>query len=67
VVTDATGRKQIFDVSSAGSYLSSNDPRLIVGLGAATGVQAVEIHWPSGRTQRLSNPPIDRYETIREP
>src|SRR5205807_251980 len=36
VVTDTNDRRQIFDVSSAGSYLSSSDSQIIAGLGAAT-------------------------------
>ncbi|MDQ3585265.1 MAG: CRTAC1 family protein [Acidobacteriota bacterium] len=66
-VTDSTGRKQIFDVTNAGSYLSSHDPRIIVGLGAATAVSSIEIRWPSGQKQTVSNPAIDRYATIKEP
>jgi hypothetical protein len=66
-VTDSTGRKQTFDATAAGSYLSSNDPRLLVGLGAATGVSTVEVRWPSGRKQTIGKPEIDRYLTIKEP
>jgi hypothetical protein len=66
VVADNNGHRQIFDVSSAGSYLSANDPRIIAGLGNASGVKNVEVHWPSGRVQTLSNPEIDRYITINE-
>jgi hypothetical protein len=66
VVTDTSGRKQIFDVSTAGSYLSANDPRIIAGVGTAAGVRSVEIRWPSGATQMLSNLDIDRYLTINE-
>ncbi len=33
-VVGANGSKQVFDVTTAGSYLSSNDPRILVGLGA---------------------------------
>lgn len=66
IVTDVTGRKQIVDVSTAGSYLSANDPRIIAGLGVTVGVRAVEVYWPSSRTQMLSNPDIDRYLTINE-
>ncbi|MCM3871036.1 MAG: CRTAC1 family protein [Pyrinomonadaceae bacterium] len=65
-VTETGGRKQTFDVTNAGSYLSSNDPRIVVGLGAATGVRSVEIRWPSGRIQTLANPGIDRYIAINE-
>jgi enediyne biosynthesis protein E4 len=66
VVTDASGRKQIYDVSTAGSYLSAHDPRIIAGLGTTTAVNTVEVRWPSGRTQTLANPDVDRYLTINE-
>jgi hypothetical protein len=66
IVLDSTGRRQIFDASTAGSYLSANDPRMIAGLGNATGVRTVEVHWPSGLTQTISNPEIDRYLTVNE-
>jgi hypothetical protein len=65
-VTDSSGRRQIFDVTTAGSYLSSNDPRLVVGLGAAAGVRSVEVRWPSGKTQTVESPAIDKYLTITE-
>ena len=66
VVTDSAGAKQVFDVTTAGSYLSSNDPRLLVGLGAKTGVRAVEVRWPGGAAQTLNNPQVDRYVTVGE-
>jgi hypothetical protein len=54
--------------NNGGSYLSSHDPREVLGLGAATHVDWVEIKWPqpSGLVQRINNPPIDRYITIVE-
>jgi hypothetical protein len=66
IVTNLGGQKQIFDANSGGSYLSSNDPRIVVGLGSARGVRSVEVRWPSGRVQTLANPPIDRYIRITE-
>jgi hypothetical protein len=66
-VTDARGQTQIFDAGGAGSYLSSNDPRLLVGLGASASVKSVEVRWPSGRRQTVSDPAVDRYLTIKEP
>lgn len=66
IVTSVSGQKQIFDASSGGSYLSSNDPRIVVGLGNARGVRSVEVRWPSGRVQTLANPQIDRYHRITE-
>ncbi|MCM3906394.1 MAG: CRTAC1 family protein, partial [Pyrinomonadaceae bacterium] len=65
-VTDSGGKKQVFDATSAGSYLSSNDPRIVVGLGAATGVRSVEVRWPSGRVQTVANPGLDRYIVVKE-
>jgi len=52
----------------AGSYLSSHDPRLVLGLGARTKVDSLEVHWPapSTRIEKIENPPIDRYLTIIE-
>ena len=65
-VTDGAGRKQIFDVNTAGSYLSSNDPRIIVGLGAAASASKVEVRWPSGTVQVVSELQVDRYLVINE-
>ena len=66
VVTDTNGRRQIYDVSTSGSYLSANDPRIIVGLGTAVGVKTIEVHWPSGRVQTIVNPKLQQYLTINE-
>ena len=65
-VVSLAGQKQIFDVSTAGSYLSANDPRIVVGLGSGRGVRSVEVRWPSGRVQTIPNPSIDRYIKITE-
>jgi hypothetical protein len=67
VVSDTGDRKQTFDVSTAGSYLSASDPRVLVGIGSAAGVTTIEVRWPSGRKQTISKPAIDRYMTIKEP
>jgi hypothetical protein len=66
-VTSLSGQKQIYDVNTAGSYLSSNDPRIIVGLGSARGMRSVEVKWPSGKVQTIANPAIDKYIYIEEP
>ncbi len=51
-----------------GSYMSSHDPRVVLGIGQRTTMDWVDIKWPqpSGLVQRLANPPIDRYITITE-
>ena len=66
IVVDGAGRRQIFDVSTSGSYLSANDSRIVAGLGTATEVKSVEVHWPSGRVQTIANPKMKQYLVIRE-
>src|ERR1700736_694493 len=52
--------------TSAGSYLSSSDKRLHFGLGSA-GRAKVEIAWPSGTRQVLSDVHADQFLEVREP
>ena len=66
VFVTAGGRRQRGDVISGASYSSSSDFRLHFGLGRAEQVESVEILWPSGRSQTLSDLPVDRIITIRE-
>ena len=65
MVTDSTGRKQIFDANASGSYLSSNDPRVVVGLGSAS-VRKVELKWHSGIIQVINDSQLDRYLIVSE-
>src|SRR5579863_2136413 len=66
VYVTANGMKQREDVISGGSYLSSNDQRPHFGLGQATSVDDVEVHWPSGKLEHFTVPGIDRIVTITE-
>jgi len=54
--------------TSGGSYLSSHDAREVLGLGAATRLDWLEIRWPqpSGRVERLTDVPAGRYLTVVE-
>jgi hypothetical protein len=62
----AGGFRQRADVTSGGSYGSNSDPRLHFGLGGATKVDKLEIHWPSGATESVNVPGIDRTFTVAE-
>lgn len=53
-------------VETAASYLSSQDPRLHLGLGDAEEVSALEIDWPSGTRQKLRGLRANRILTITE-
>jgi len=51
-----------------GSYLSSHDPREVLGIGPRTTIDRLEIQWPlpSGRLEVVTEVPVDRYITIVE-
>jgi enediyne biosynthesis protein E4 len=51
-----------------GSYLSSHDPRMVLGLGKHEKLDWLEVNWPMPGigTQRFKDLPIDRYITIVE-
>jgi len=66
VYLTSNGIRQRGDVISGGSYMSSNDQRVHFGLGDATTVDHVEIHWPSGAIEKLKLPSLDRIFTVEE-
>jgi enediyne biosynthesis protein E4 len=63
----AGGRKQMAERVAGSSYLSQDDGRLHFGIGAATRVDKLTIHWPSGRVQVLTNLAVDRILKVEEP
>ena len=62
----ANKMRQRGDVISGGSYASTSDPRLHFGLGDATAIDDIEVHWPSGSMEHFSAPQIDRIVTLKE-
>lgn len=52
--------------TGGGSYLSSHDPREVLGVGGATKIDSIEIKWPSGRVDKLTNPPLRKYLKVVE-
>ncbi len=53
-------------VRSAASYASSNDPRVLVGMDETKKVQGIRVYWPSGARDEWTDPPLNRYTTVRE-
>jgi hypothetical protein len=50
-----------------GSYLSSHDPRVILGIGKRKKIDLLEVKWPEpGGLERFTDLPIDRYIMIVE-
>ena len=48
------------------SYMSASDPRIHFGLGKHTKIDSLEITWPSGQVDRLTNVPIDQIIAVKE-
>jgi hypothetical protein len=64
----AGGKKYSRLKAAGGSYLSSHDPRMVIGIGKAAGVEELEIHWPlpSKRVERLTGLPLNKYIPVVE-
>ena len=66
VYLKANGFKQRGDVTSGGSFASSSDPRLHFGLGKATTIESIEVHWPHGAVEQIILPGIDGIFTVQQ-
>lgn len=66
VSIEAGGMTQTGWVLSGGSYLSQNDLRVHFGLGAATKIDTVTVHWPSGGTDVMHNLKADEFYSVLE-
>jgi hypothetical protein len=49
-----------------GSYLSANDPRILVGLGNSVDVDTIQVRWPDGSVEKWKAPPVGRYLTLTQ-
>lgn len=62
----AGGVTQTAQVYSGSSYLSQSDMRVHFGLGSATRVEELEIHWPSGKTEIIKDLSVDAFYAVLE-
>ncbi len=66
-VTLPGGQRLYNHATTSVGYASSSELPVRFGLGHATRVDRVEIRWPSGRRQELTNVPVNRLVKVREP
>ena len=66
IVVEAGDLVQRRVVDGGSGFASQNDRRPHFGLGTREWVDRVVIHWPSGRRQLLSRPPVDRVVDVVE-
>jgi len=65
IVWEAGGVRRRFK-RVGGSYLASHDPREILGLGRSPKAERVEIRWPGGKVDAVSDVAAGRYIRIAE-
>jgi hypothetical protein len=66
-LTTTGGRVLHNHVTTSVGFMSSSDRRVHFGLGAEAGIRELEIRWPSGAVQRLTDVPADRVLRVDEP
>lgn len=60
------GFVQVEQAKGGMGYMSASDPRIHFGLGKRAKIEWLEITWPSGQVDRLSDVPIDRLIAVKE-
>jgi hypothetical protein len=58
---------QVREINNVASYQSASDIRLHVGVGRARTVPQLDVTWPGGATQTLTDVPVNQVFSIREP
>jgi hypothetical protein len=66
VIGEVNGRRLLREIVGGGSYLSDSDRRIVIGIGAAAGLDRLEIHWPSGQIDRRERLPAGNYTVFVE-
>jgi len=63
----AGGKTYLQECRCPSDFLSQGDPRVHFGLGKAPVVERIQIKWPSGTVQTLTNIPVDQILKVTEP
>ena len=66
VTVDAGGRRQVQEVRSGSSYISSSDLRLHYGIGATAIIDRITVRWPTGLTEAFPGSAPDRILELKE-
>ena len=66
-LTTASGRVLYNHVSISTGFMSSSDKRVHFGLGAEKSISSVEIRWPRGIVQKLTDISADQFLKVEEP
>ena len=67
VTVETADGTQVREINGVSSYESANDVRLHVGLGTTRRVRRIEVLWPSGAKQVLTDVPANQVLIVNEP
>ena len=59
------GTSIVRSARAAASYASSNDPRVLIGLGEHASVREIRVRWPDGSVETWREIVVDRYSRLR--
>jgi hypothetical protein len=65
VTVKANGQTWIREVNGGNGYAGQSSLNVHFGLGSVGKIDAVEIRWPSGKTEKVTAP-LNRITTVRE-
>ena len=66
MIAEAGGRRLVREMYPANTYKSQHPCEVHFGLGDATSVERLTIHWPSGLTQELTDVRADQHLRVTE-
>lgn len=61
------GQQQSQEVSGGSGFCAQNQRRLHFGFGKVDRIDKIQIRWPSGKLQTLTNPSLDKILKLEEP
>jgi hypothetical protein len=67
VIVTWNGQQQVQEVSGGSGFCAQNQRRLHFGLGKTTGIDKVEIRWPSGKAETITGPVMNQIHKVVEP
>lgn len=67
IICEPGNQQQVRFLKAGSSFMSTSDPRILFHLPRTSSQASVEIHWPSGLTQKVMNLATRKYHAIVEP
>jgi hypothetical protein len=58
------GKSRYRFAKGGGSYASSPDRRMVVGLGSNNAIEGVKVRWPDGKEEVFGGVAVDRYQKL---